>query len=257
MASFHWVANGPRQVKGGITREDGEYVPEVDDWKDPELWERAGHIRKVPGPAPGPSPEPEIEVKKIDPSSSPEPPAVEPEPVLMIDVATDKDPIAEEILDAASKSLAEPIVLERREGMPESFEPKKLMLVGTTEIAPELTEDGAQILGAVQLMNNPEPEQATPSPSGHGLEMDEDVAAQSENEVALDTVGIGDDDDDGDDEDEDEDEYEPHTKSELLRMRKADLQDLALEWELVVGEANKPEIIAAILDAQEQEWSDD
>lgn len=53
MASFHWVANREITVKDNRIRKEGEFVPEVETWKDPDLWERAGHIRKVPGPAPG------------------------------------------------------------------------------------------------------------------------------------------------------------------------------------------------------------
>lgn len=48
--NHHWVANRDLTVKGGVKRAEGEYVPEAYDWRDPELWERAGYVRKVQGP---------------------------------------------------------------------------------------------------------------------------------------------------------------------------------------------------------------
>ena len=180
MGSFHWVANKRIDVGRHEYREEGEYVPEVAKWKDPESWERAGQIRKVPGPPPGVEVTPAEVAPVVVPVPVPAPVVVAPAPV----------PV----------KVAEPEPTPEPESDPHP-EPEP-----TQEPAIEPPAD-----------SEPEPDQ-----------------------------------DDGDGEDEEAEEYEPHTKSELARMRKADLQELALEWGLAVGDATKPDIIDAIMEAQEE-----
>ncbi len=70
----HWVANRNIDGKDGKVRKKGDHIPEADDWRDPELWERSGYIRRVQGPPPAPEilPEPEAE-----PIPEPEPDTIE------------------------------------------------------------------------------------------------------------------------------------------------------------------------------------
>lgn len=52
MDSFYYIAARRIDVGCKQYRETGEYVPEADGWQNPQMWIKAGHIKKIIGKPP-------------------------------------------------------------------------------------------------------------------------------------------------------------------------------------------------------------
>ena len=242
MSAFHWVANGNLKVQRDnrkVVIPDGEYLPEVTGWKDPEMWERHGSIRKVAGPPPEMPGGDGCHIHDLHdgkcsrcdfleaPKAPPPPPPKAPKPPPVVDPEStpEADPIADEILESMrarhSGGESGSIELERKESMPESFEPREL----------KLTQPEAPIPDFEPAKDQPPSESTTEAAGAEGDALDP--------------------------KDEDDEEYEPYTQSELKRMKKAELQELAAEYDIVAGdEATKGSLVEMITEAQEAEFKE-